>query len=64
VPRVIITDKLRSYGAAQKELLAREEHCQQKRLNYLPLKIMLTIPAKVRELNRLQIRPGVDIIHH
>ncbi len=33
VPRVIITDKLRSYGAAKKELLARIEHRQHKRLN-------------------------------
>ncbi len=33
VPRVIITDKLRSYGAAKKELLPRVEHPQHKRLN-------------------------------
>lgn len=33
VPRVIITDKLKSYGAAKKELLARVEHRQHKRLN-------------------------------
>ncbi len=33
VPRVIITDKLRSYGAAKKELLPRVEHRQHKRLN-------------------------------
>ena len=32
VPRVIITDKLRSYGAAKKELLPRVEHRQHKRL--------------------------------
>lgn len=33
VPRVIITDKLRSYGAAKKELLPRVEHRQHKMLN-------------------------------
>jgi putative transposase len=33
VPRVIITDKLKSYGAAKKELLPRVEHRQHKRLN-------------------------------
>ncbi len=33
VPRVIITDKLRSYGAAKKVLLPRVEHRQHKRLN-------------------------------
>ncbi len=33
VPRVIITDKLRSYGAVKKELLPRVEHRQHKRLN-------------------------------
>src|SRR3954454_3736916 len=33
VPRVIITDKLRCYGAAKKELLPRVEHRQHKRLN-------------------------------
>ncbi len=33
VPRVIITDKLRSYGAAKKELLPRVKHRQHKRLN-------------------------------
>ncbi len=33
VLRVIITDKLRSYGAAKKVLLPRVEHRQHKRLN-------------------------------
>src|SRR6476659_6589518 len=33
VPRVIITDKLRSYGAAKKELLPRVEHRQHKAIN-------------------------------
>jgi putative transposase len=33
VPRVIITDKLASYGAAKRELLASVEHRQHKRLN-------------------------------
>jgi len=33
VPRVIITDKLASYGAAKKEILASVEHRQHKRLN-------------------------------
>ncbi len=33
VPRVIITDKLASYGAAKKELLASVEHRQHTRLN-------------------------------
>jgi putative transposase len=33
VPRVIITDKLKSYGAAKRELLPGVEHRQHKRLN-------------------------------
>jgi putative transposase len=33
VPRVIITDKLPSYGAAKKEILSGVEHCQHKGLN-------------------------------
>ncbi len=33
VPRVIITDKLRSYGAAKKEILSSVEHRQHKGLN-------------------------------
>jgi putative transposase len=33
VPRVLITDKLASYGAAKKELLPGVEHRQHKRLN-------------------------------
>jgi putative transposase len=33
VPRVIITDKLKSYGAAKRELLPSVEHRQHKRLN-------------------------------
>jgi putative transposase len=33
VPRVLITDKLASYGAAKKELLRSVKHRQHKRLN-------------------------------
>ena len=33
VPRVIVTDKLRSYSAAKAELLPSAEHCQQKYQN-------------------------------
>src|SRR5215208_5906368 len=33
VPRVLITDKLASYGAAKKELLPSVDHSQHKRLN-------------------------------
>jgi putative transposase len=33
VPRVIITDKLKSYGAAKREILPGVEHRQHKRLN-------------------------------
>jgi putative transposase len=33
VPRVIITDKLKSYGAAKREILPAVEHRQHKRLN-------------------------------
>ncbi len=33
VPRVIITDQLRSYGAAKREILPGVEHCQPNRLN-------------------------------
>ncbi|GAC1359491.1 MAG: hypothetical protein NVSMB38_43200 [Ktedonobacteraceae bacterium] len=33
VPRVIITDKLKSYGAAKRDILPSVEHRQHKRLN-------------------------------
>ncbi|WP_457779771.1 IS6 family transposase [Streptomyces mirabilis] len=33
VPRVIITDKLRSYGAAHREVMPSVEHCSHKGLN-------------------------------
>ena len=33
VPRVIVTDKLRSYGVAQRKLLPRAEHRQSRYLN-------------------------------
>ncbi len=33
IPRVIITDKLRSYGAAKREILPGVEHRQHKGLN-------------------------------
>ena len=33
VPRVIVTDKLRSYGVAQRELLPKAEHRQSRYLN-------------------------------
>src|SRR2546423_953108 len=33
VPRVIITDKLKSYGAAKRERLPGVEHCQSRYLN-------------------------------
>ena len=33
VPRVIITDKLKSYGAAKREILPGVEHCQHRYLN-------------------------------
>ena len=33
VPRVLITDKLASYGVAKREILSRVEHRQHKRLN-------------------------------
>ncbi len=33
VPRVLITDKLQSYGAAKRELLPKVEHCQHCYLN-------------------------------
>jgi len=33
VPRVIITDKLKSYGAAKREILPGVEHRQHKQLN-------------------------------
>ena len=33
VPRVLITDKLRSYGAAKAEVLPSVEHCQDKGQN-------------------------------
>jgi putative transposase len=34
VPRVIITDKLKSYGAAKREILRSVEHRQHKGLNH------------------------------
>ncbi len=33
VPRVIVTDKLKSYGAAKREILPRVEHRQHRYLN-------------------------------
>ena len=33
VPRVVVTDKLRSYGAARREVMRRVEHRQWKYLN-------------------------------
>src|SRR2546430_5481228 len=33
VPRVILTDKLKSYGAAKREILPGVEHCQHRYLN-------------------------------
>ena len=36
VPRVIVTDKLRSYSAGKAELLPSVEHCQQKYQNNRP----------------------------
>jgi putative transposase len=33
VPRVIVTDKLKSYGAAKREILPGVEHCQHRYLN-------------------------------
>ena len=33
VPRLIVTDKLKSYGAAKKQVMKRVEHSQHKRLN-------------------------------
>ena len=33
IPRVVITDKLKSYSAAQAEALTSVEHCQQKYQN-------------------------------
>ncbi|MZE52744.1 IS6 family transposase, partial [Streptomyces sp. SID5770] len=33
VPRVIVTDKLRSYGAAHREVMPSVEHCSHKGLN-------------------------------
>jgi putative transposase len=33
VPRVIVTDKLKSYGAAKREMLPGVEHCQHRYLN-------------------------------
>ena len=35
VPRVIVTDKLRSYGAAEREILPGVEHRQSRYLNNL-----------------------------
>ena len=32
-PRVLITDKLKSYAAANKDLVLNGEHCQHKGLN-------------------------------
>ena len=36
VPRVIITDKLKSYGAAKREILLGVEHRQSRYLNQTP----------------------------
>lgn len=50
VPRVIITDKLKSYGAAKREVLPGVEHRQHKRLNNRAENSHQ--PPRLREKNR------------
>ena len=60
VPRVIITDKLRSYGAAKKVLLPRVEHRQHKRLNnraensHQPTRVREKVMRKFKSVGQAQ----------
>ena len=42
VPRVVITDKLKSYGAAKREILPGVEHRQSRYLNNVPVQVVKT----------------------
>ena len=60
VPRVIITDKLKSYGAAKQEILPGVEHRQHKRLNnraenaHLPTRLLEKKMRKFKSAKRAQ----------
>ncbi len=60
VPRVIITDKLKSYGAAKKVLLPRVEHRQHKRLNnraensHQPTRVRKKVMRRFKSLGQAQ----------
>ena len=54
VPRVIITDKLKSYGAAKREILPSVEHRQHKGLNNRAENAHQ--PTRLREKNRRKLK--------
>lgn len=56
VPRVIITDKLASYGAAKREILPGVEHRQHKRLNHRAENAHQ--PTRLRERENAEIHIG------
>jgi putative transposase len=56
VPRVIITDKLRSYGAAKREILPGVEHRQHKRLGHPSRELPPTDATTRKENATLQVR--------
>jgi len=75
VPRVIITDKLKSYGAAKREILPGVEHRQHKRLNnraensHQPTRLREKKCGNANQPNRpnafsLLLAPSLDIASH
>jgi putative transposase len=63
VPRLIITDKLKSYGAAKREILPGVEHRQHKRLGYPSGKLAPTDTTTREEHAEIQIgrpRPAIS----
>ena len=57
LPRVIVTDKLRSYGAAKRELLPRVEHRQHRYLNNRAENSHQPTPQRERHMQRFK-SPG------
>lgn len=55
VPRVIVTDKLASYGAAKREILVSVEHRQRKRREYSSGKLASTHTTAREENTEVQV---------
>jgi putative transposase len=54
VPRVIVTDKLRSYGAAQRQLLPKVEHRQSRYLNNRSENSLRPMRRRERQMQRFK----------